>query len=73
MSNTEKLVVSHNTVNGYAIGIVSNIAFGTGKTYFDVVRMNGSSRYVSLTRHDNEADARTSANREWSADMAAAS
>ena len=58
------------TTGGYAIGIIRYIGYQSRKPVFEVVRMD-SRHYVTLTRHNDEAAARTSANTEWKADMAA--
>lgn len=66
-SQTDTLVQSADTIAGFAIGIVRNHRSG-----FLVVRMDRSSRYVTLSVHSTEAGARTAANAAWSADKAAA-
>ena len=72
MQNNELLIASANTAAGFAIGIVSKTAYTTGKTYFEVVRMDRQSRYVTLSRHSDEAAARKAANAEYRADKRAA-
>lgn len=72
MQNNELLIASANTSNGFAIGIVKSSNYRTGRDQFQVVRMDRNSRYVTITRHASEADARKRANAEWRADMAAA-
>lgn len=71
MNNNELLIASANTVAGFAIGIVRKSA-RNGRTYFEVVRMDRSSRYVTISRHSSEATARTAANAEYRADRKAA-
>lgn len=71
MNNTA-LIASANTTAGFAIGIVSKVAHTTGRTYFEVVRMDRASRYVTLTRHSSEAAARKAANLAFKADKVAA-
>lgn len=63
---TATLVATANTRHGFAIGITA-----TGSR-FSVVRMDRASRYVTISNHATEADARTAANREWTADRGAA-
>ena len=65
--NTDTLIQSANTANGFAIGIVRNARSGK----FLVVRMDRQSRFVTISAHAAEADARTRANREWAADCQA--
>lgn len=65
MHRTETLIASANTVAGFAIGIVK-IA-----DRFEVVRLDRRSRYVTLTRHADEATARKAANAAYRADRAA--
>lgn len=72
MQNNELLIASANTSNGFAIGIVKSSNFRTGKDQFQVIRMDRQSRYVTITRHDNEADARKRANAEYKADKGVA-
>lgn len=43
----------------------------TGAAYFEVVRMDRSSKYVVIHRTDDLDKARALANREWAADRAA--
>jgi len=64
MATTETLLQSAETRNGFAIGVVRNHRSGS----FVVVRMDRSSRFVTISAHDTEAAARTAANREWKAD-----
>ena len=64
--NTNTLLQSANTRAGFAIGIVRN------NGHFQVVRMDASSRFVTISVHTTEAAARVAANREWSADMGVA-
>lgn len=73
MSTNEILIASANIPNGdgFAIGIVSKVAHSNGATYFEVVRMNRQSRYVTLSRHSSEAAARIAANAEFKADKQA--
>jgi len=66
--NTDKLIQSANTRNGFAIGIVLNGYSGL----YTVVRMDARSQYVTISAHATEADARQSANVEWTADRGAA-
>lgn len=66
------LIASANTYDGWAIGIVAKVAYSTGATYFEVVRMDRQSRYVTISRHGDEATARTAANAEYRSDKAAA-
>lgn len=63
---TPTLIASANTVAGFAIGIIA-----TGPR-FEVVRLDRRSRYITISRHADEAAARTAANAEYRADMAAA-
>lgn len=72
MNRTDQLIASANTTAGFAIGIVSKTAFRTGHTYFEVVRMDRASRYVTLTRHSDEVAARKAANAAFKADKMAA-
>ena len=60
-----RLIASANTARGFAIGIIR-----VGK-YFDVVRMDRQSRYVTISHHDDEATARRRANAEWRAERPA--
>lgn len=66
------LIASANTTAGFAIGIVTKAAFSTGKTYFEVVRMDRQSRYVTISRHGDEASARKRANVEYRLDKGVA-
>lgn len=59
---TTTLLTSANTVGGFAIGIIR-----TGESYA-VIRMDRDSRYVTISRHDLEADARKRANLEYRLD-----
>lgn len=60
--NSTQLIASANTSKGFAIGIIR-----TGK-YFDVIRMDRRSRYVTISHHNDEASARRRANAEYKAD-----
>lgn len=64
---TDKLIQSANTSNGFAIGIVHNARSGK----FLVVRMDRQSRFITISAHVSESDARIRANREWAADRQA--
>lgn len=66
--NTDKLIASANTRNGFAIGVVRSARSAT----FSVVRMDRSSRYVIISNHATEAAARIAANTEWAADRSVA-
>jgi translation initiation factor 2 alpha subunit (eIF-2alpha) len=66
-----QLITSANTSNGFAIGIVTQPNRYNGRPIFSVVRMDRQSRYVTISTHDTETDARTRANREWAADRQA--
>ena len=68
MPKNEHLIASANTSNGFAIGIVKNSNYLTGKDQFQVVRLDRQSKYVTISRHADEADARKRANAEWKAD-----
>lgn len=68
MQNNELLIASANTSNGFAIGIVKSSNYRTGRDQFQVVRMDRKSRYVTITRHADEATARKSANTYWKLD-----
>ena len=72
METNTNLIATANTTAGFAIGIVSKTAHTTGEIYFEVVRMNRQSRYVTISRHGNEADARHRANIEYKLDKRAA-
>lgn len=65
------LIASANTDGGFAIGIVRDVTYTTGKDFFRVVRLDPQSRYVTITIHATEAQARKSANHEYRAEMAA--
>lgn len=64
-----KLIKSANTRNGFAIGLLRTIAYGS--TVYQVIRMDAASRYVVIENFDDEADARKRANAEYKADKAA--
>ena len=66
--NTDKLIASANTRNGFAIGVTRIARSGS----YAVVRMNRRSQYVTISVHATEGDARTAANREWAADRGVA-
>lgn len=68
MNTNTALIASANTRNGFAIGIVRNARSGG----FQVVRMDRSSRFVTISVHNDEATARTRANTEWAADRGVA-
>jgi hypothetical protein len=63
------LIKSANTGGGWAIGLLRTIAYGN--TVYQVVRMDPQSRYVVISNHDAEADARKAANHEYRLDKAA--
>jgi predicted peptidase len=66
MNTNAALIASANTRNGFAIGVVCN----AGR--FSVIRMDRSSKYVTLSAHTTEAAARKAANVEWAADRVVA-
>lgn len=70
-TNTDTLIASANTDGGFAIGIVRAISYTTGKYFYRVVRLDPQSRYVTITVHATEEQARKSANIEYRAEMAA--
>ena len=72
METNTNLIASANTTAGFAIGIVSKVARQSGRTYFEVIRMDRQSRYVTISRHGDEASARKAANAEYRADKMAA-
>ena len=72
MSTNELLIASANTSNGFAIGIVKSSNYRTGRDQFQVVRMDRQSRYVTISRHGDEASARKRANAEYRSDKAVA-
>lgn len=65
---TNNLIASANTRNGFAIGIVRNARANA----FQVVRMDRASRFVTISVHGTEVAARTAANAEWAADKGVA-
>jgi translation initiation factor 2 alpha subunit (eIF-2alpha) len=65
---TNELIASANTRNGFAIGVIRY----NRKAVFAVVRMDRSSRYVTISNHTTEAAARSAANIEWAADRSVA-
>lgn len=71
MINTPKLITSANTVAGFAIGITEQVD-RTGTAVFSVVRMDRQSRYVTISRHTTEAEARKRANVEYRFDKGVA-
>ncbi len=60
-----------NTTKGFAIALLSGTS-RTGKTYYEVVRVNESNQYVTIHRLSDLAAARKLANQEWAADRRAA-
>ena len=71
MSNGMNALKIANTRNGFAIGLLEGKSYRTGAAYFEVVRMDRSSKYVVIHRTDDLDKARALANREWAADRAA--
>lgn len=70
MKNTH-LIASANTTNGFAIGITASESKGTQPgTYFSVIRLNRQSKYVTLSTHRSEAEARKAANVAYKGDTA---
>lgn len=59
---TANLIATANTLNGFAIGVIRR------PSDHAVIRMDRESRYVVLSAHPTEADARTAANIEWKLD-----
>jgi hypothetical protein len=59
-----------NTVNGFGIAVtkVPNRA-AAGRSIFSVVRVDRTNKFVTLTNHGNEAEARKTANKYWLQDM----
>ena len=68
----ETLIAHAPTARGWHIGIVRYAAYTTGADVFEVVRISPQHKSLAITRHDNEADARQQANREWKMDRDAA-
>lgn len=68
MTNTIKVA---NTANGFAIALLSGTSYKTGETYYEVVRVDRSNKYVVIHRTGDLDKARSLANREWAADKAA--
>ena len=60
------IIASANTRHGFAIGIVRTAA------NFSVVRMDRTSKFVTISNHTTEAAARAAANTEWAGDMGVA-
>lgn len=59
-----------NTVNGFAIAITKiQNRVKSGQSIFSVVRVDRTNRFVTLTKHDDEAAARKTANKYWLQDM----
>lgn len=61
------------TANGWAIALIAKVSTGSEPgTYYEIVRVAPSNKYMALYQTRDLAEARKLANREWSADKAAA-
>lgn len=63
------LIASHNTQQGWAVGIVSEKHYRTGEEFFKIVRMDRNSVYVVTNYADTEVKARELANKLWLQEM----
>lgn len=69
-TNNLTLVAEAATSKGFSIAIVMEKNYRTGDPFYRVVRMHDY-RFVTLTIHDTEQEARRQANIEWRAQMKA--
>ena len=53
-----------NTINGFAIGLIKCTRDGS----YSVVRVDRKNKFITISNHKTEAEARKAANKEWAAD-----
>ena len=70
--DTPNTIASKATVRGFGIAIVTWPNYRTGEAEFSVVRYNRSGRFVRLSNHTSEANARKAGNVAYKQDRAAA-
>lgn len=63
---TPRIIASADTSAGFAIAVLE-----FGESRYGVARLNRASRYLLLSAHATEQDARDAANQEWRRDVAA--